>query len=74
MLLKTREKKVENKLYSLDIDCWESDRLPKITAIFASYSIMFIPLFFNHRVVLNGESIPHDLVTSLLKREKEVSK
>ena len=50
------ENTFSNLLY---IQKWESDCFPKIISIFTSDFEMFIPLFFDQRIILDRHSVPH---------------
>ena len=58
------ENTFSNLLY---IQKWESDCFPKIISIFTSDFEMFIPLFFDQRIILDRHSVPHIV---FLKKKK----
>lgn len=52
----------EQKKNSLNIQKWELDRFPKVITIFTRHFKMFIKLFFDQWIILNGYCIPHKVL------------
>lgn len=57
----------------LYVDRGKGDCLPKVTAVLASQPEVLIEFLFNHGIVLNGQCVPHQLVTSLLIKVGETN-
>ena len=55
----------EAPLNLLNVKGRKRDRFPEVASIFARHSKVLVPFLFDDRVVLNRQSVPHNLIAAL---------